>query len=185
MFQFKNVKCKKLYASGNRVRLVSMATCSLLFTRSHALCRFNSLVYVYFSLLIRLVAEIVDFFIAQISSEQNVSQDQFTRSLLTPAVIHKTQFPLTVPSDIQVTPCRRMSHGDFLTCTQSVTKVTLSIAMTINTPTTCPLLAFVNLWLNQCGTEGRQKSHPTNFDKNKLMYKSCSFPHNSSVLFRK
>lgn len=62
MFQFKNVKCKKLYASGNRVRLVSMATCSLLFTRSHALCRFNSLVYVYFSLLIRLVAEIVDFF---------------------------------------------------------------------------------------------------------------------------
>lgn len=77
-----------------------------------------------------------------------------------------------------------MSHGVFLTCTQSVTKVTLSIAMTINTPTTCPPLAFVKLWLNQCGTEGRQQSHLTCCDKNKLMNKSCSLPHNSSVLLK-
>lgn len=77
-----------------------------------------------------------------------------------------------------------MSHGVFLTCTQSVTKVTLSIAMTINTPTTCPPLAFVNLWLNQSGTEGRQQSHLTCCDKNKLMNKSCGLPHNSSALLK-
>jgi len=73
-----------------------------------------------------------------------------------------------------------MSHGVFSTCTQSVTKVTLSIAMTINnTPTTCPPLAFVNLWLNHCGTEGRHKSHLTYSDKNNQINNSCSFPHNS------
>lgn len=178
MFQFKNIKCEKLYASGNRVRLVSMATCSLLFTRSHALFRFNSLVCVcvcMFSLLICLVASLIF-----------ITGSMYKKSSYTCCHSQKaTYIPSYSSSDIQVTPCWRMSRGVFLTCAQSVTKVTLSIAMTINTPTTCPPLAFVNLWLNQCGTESRQKSHLTYFDKNKLMNKSCSFPHNSSALFRK